>query len=187
MLITIDSNVGSIPQLIAEKLPTPGIRWCTMRDQCPNVSSNDGIFYNTPVGLMSDLSNYKLPNDALHFVYVDFSKNQFDLSRLLKNIRSLRNVVVISNGDAYSTGQYALTIGNCTEDDVAEVISGIIVVHLEFGFAVSEDAVTALLSDGVYVPSEDSATDQKIYNVYNILDSKRSTSGEISDCYECKI
>lgn len=187
MLVTIDSNIYNLAQLVAEKLPEPATRWCSKLNQClDNFGSTNKLVYNTPVSMSSDVTYYNLPDSAIHFVYLDFGRYQTDLKRILKNIRQLKNVIVLSNGGVYPTGQYVLNIGNCTDDDVAEVISGIIILHLELDQLIPEQAIISLLRGIDYIPSEEDTSDQKIYNVYNILESKRSSCGEISDCYECQ-
>lgn len=200
MLVTIDSNVLKLPQLIAEKLPESAVRWCTKLNQCDDVNTDiatllfnskaeDGrsmrIVYNTPISMATDVTYYNLSKPAIHFVYLDYNKNHTELKRILINISKLQNVIIISNGSIYATGQYVLYIGNCTDDDIADVISGIIVVHLKENRTIHEKELIALLCDKKYTPLPDEINEPKKIDIYTILDSKRSNYGEISDCFEC--
>lgn len=195
MFVTIDSNVLSLPELIAAKLPQSALRWCTNLNRCDEPVSNNHqqMFFNTPVSMSSDVTYYKMPKNAVHFVYLDYGTNTPTLKRILENIKHLDNVIVLSNGDVYSTGQYVLQIGNCTDDDIADVISGIIILHLKENRTVDEREIISLLCGQKQITTNDVGRDiasknenQKIYSIYRVLDSKRSNYGEIPNCYECK-
>lgn len=203
--VTIDSNVYNITKLIAKKLNNlpelsiPVTRWCTKLNRCSDVDNNSGswpnpssksketqIYYNTPVSMSDDITYYNMPENALHFVYVDFGTNTTDLKRILKNIKHLKNVVVLSNASVYPTGQYKLYPGNCTDDAIAETICTIIVMHTKESRPIHEKEIISLICQKTkYSPSEKEQCEAKKYDIYNIMDSKRSVCGEISDCYEC--
>lgn len=202
MFVTFDSNVFNIANRVATKLPTPGVRWCTHLDRCEDVSNDPNtswlkpsvnskklqFFYNTPISMATDVTVYNLPKNSMHFVYLDFGENSTALARILKNIKQLNNVIIISNGDVYSTGQYTLHVGNCSDENIAEVIGGIIIVHLAERRTVHQKELISLLcdSDSIYKPTIHEQNQQKEYSIYNIMDSKRSNYGEIPDCFECK-
>lgn len=201
MIVTIDSNIFSISELIAGKLHKPATRWCTQYNRCDDIANSspkdEKIFYNTPVSMSSDVTYYQFPTDTIHFVYVDFSYNIEILKHILSNIKHLSNVVVLSNGKSYATGQYVLYPGNCTDEDIAEVIGGIIVLHLKEKRAIPQRELIALLCGKSHSAMSRNDKDQsvgddktntkiKIYNIYDILDAKQSNFTEISDCHECK-
>lgn len=199
MIVTIDSNKYNLPPLIAEKLTTPVVRWCEKFNSCYDVDSKNlwpmpsssstklQMFFHTPVSMSSDVTDYNFPESSIHFVYLDYGTNTSALKRILKNIKSLKNVVIISNGDVYAgTAQYTIYKGNCSDDDISDVISGIIVVHLKENRTIHEKEVIAVLCGDTCELTNDEKMNQKKYDAYNILDSKRLNYGEIADCYECK-
>nr|DBA13076.1 TPA: gp81-like protein [Oryctes rhinoceros nudivirus] len=200
MYVTIDSNVANIPQLIASKIGQSSARWCSdlnvcdafteLRNNGGKIDSNQNamqVYFNTPISMSTDVDEYTMPPNTIHFVYLDYAINTYALRMILNNIKKLRNVIIITNGNSYSYGQYVLTVGNCTLDDIADVISGIIVVHIRENRTVDERELVALICGETCDSTTCRTTESKKYNIYNILDSKRVNYGEIPDCYECKI
>nr|WDA64845.1 hypothetical protein NNONMNKP_00030 [Oryctes rhinoceros nudivirus]WDA64980.2 hypothetical protein NFEMFJFI_00029 [Oryctes rhinoceros nudivirus]WDA65097.2 hypothetical protein GJFDDEIJ_00028 [Oryctes rhinoceros nudivirus] len=158
MYVTIDSNVANIPQLIASKIGQSSIRWCSdlnvcdafteLRNNGGKIDSNQNamqVYFNTPISMSTDVEEYTMPPNTIHFVYLDYAVNTYALRMILNNIKKLRNVIIITNGSSYSYGQYVLTVGNCTLDDIADVISGIIVVHIRENRTVDERELVALI------------------------------------------
>ncbi|ATY70243.1 GrBNV gp81-like protein [Tomelloso virus] len=187
MFITIDSNVLNLPPLIADKLTLPSKRWCTKFNRCHIIDpkSKYQVFYNTPVSMSTDPSYYEFPDDAVSFIYLDYSTNTATLKQILANIPKLNNVVVFSNADVYASGNYPLSIGNCNDQDISDVISGIMVIHLQKNRLVDEAELLAILTNSDYSDASDTQSDQKKYSVYNVLDAKRSNYGEIQNCHDC--
>lgn len=183
--MTIDSNVRQMAKMIADKLTIPAAEWCRKFGRCEHIPSTMDVFYNTPVSMSSDVTYFNIPSDSINFVYLDFSENNDSLHRIMANYAHLQNVVIIST-DAYKAKQYVLTVGNCSNDDAADVISGIIILHLQDNRPVSERKMISLLrGTDDYDQQDDSSCNQKHYNVYKVLAAKRSSNGEpiTNNCY----
>lgn len=192
MFVTIDSNVRSLPQSVAKMLGMPATKWCIELNQCFELESTSkyNIFYNTPISMSTDSSHYNIPVDAIHFVYLDFSVNPVTLKLILqnlKNIKNPKNSIIISNGDVCAIGLYVLKVGNCNDDNIAEVISAIIGVHLLKNRPIHEQEIISILCNKTNECKHMSDGGQKKYSIYNVLDSKHANFTEIVNCESANV
>lgn len=147
MIVTIDSNVHFMSELVASNLHLPANAWCTKQDTCMSpfldASKQKRVLYNTPVALAANTSilQYNMMNVAYSFIYLDFGQYPDELKRILDNLDILREsdpdfdkrIVVISNGDVFEYGQYALKISNATKQHVSEILAMIMRLHTKYG------------------------------------------------------
>lgn len=203
MIITIDSNIASIPSLVSSKLNKAATLWCTDVNSCKgrkrrrrqhhdNTDDDSVIYYNTPLSMSDDLSQHRLPENMISFIYLDHRQINAALNRILKNISDRRedDVVIISNADIYGMGTYRMHIGNCSDSAVAEVIAALILMFKVNGTLIHPDELKQLLcssSDTHDTYESIPATKMMSCNVYSILEYRHDKNFEIDDCKECKL
>lgn len=161
MLVTIDSNIPGLPQLVSQKMDAKVQMWCSKLNLCIEklnrdvLNNNDpSIYYDTPISMSDKVSFYNLqqyePN-MINFVYIDYSVEELNTARILKNVVGLRNVVVVTNSsrawaaDKRPVGHYTIECGNCQNPEIADVLSGIFILHLEYKRVVRQEELVALL------------------------------------------
>lgn len=190
MIITFDSNIAEIPDLVSSKLERPATLWCTGTNICER-KSKSSIYYNTPLSMSDDLSKHVLPTDMKSFIYLDYSQKNATMSRILNNIKMRNDIVIISNADVLAVGTYQMRIGNCSNSDIAQVIAALITMFKRTKTLIHPDELKQLLyfnnndHDTTYhsIP----ATENMSCDVCSMLEYKRNNNYEIDDCKECKL
>lgn len=159
MIVTVDSNVPFLPELVASNMRIPASAWCTKQDVCMSpfvdISKQKRVLYNTPIALSVDTSilQYNLMNVTYAFIYLDFGQYPGELKKILNNLDILRKngsdfykrIVVLSNGDVYEYGQYALSLNNATKQHVSEILAMIMRLHSRYGRTIQQNEILGAL------------------------------------------
>lgn len=154
-VITIDSNDIALPPLIAAQLCVPANAWCRS-NRCRKLCSRRRhkrtaatadeaeIYYDTPLAVYTDsryVNQLMQGRTYVHFAYLDFTQRNVSLERLLANLRSRDNVVLLVNEDPGGEHEkargepqlelpcspaYLLRTGNVSRPLLAEVIASIV-------------------------------------------------------------
>jgi hypothetical protein len=188
-LVTIDSNWGAIPGMIAYKMSPSPKAWCFQTDQCPQPTASPyNIYYNTPVSMSSDLTKYNLPADSLHFIYLDYNYINAQLRRLVRNYGSIKPII-ISNASVVATGKYHLLPGNCSVDFIATILANLISLHVRFQRLISAKVLQDYMISGkepVPVgPMEPATAVPVVINAYQLARAVYDTKG--GDCRDCSV
>lgn len=190
MLITIDSNISEIAQLVAFYLGVSNGLWCTNTNECQRKDFKS-ILYNTPISMADSLNDFNFPRDNIkNFVYIDYREINSTLKRIMKNISKLKSVVLFSNADIYSMGTYMLSVGNSTNEMIAEFIASVIKIFQVQNRLVHPDEVKKMIrcnNEKRCTIERIPPTDTMHCDLYSIFQYKRQNSHEIDDCRSCKI
>lgn len=190
MLITIDSNISEIAQLVASYLGISNGLWCTNINQCQRKDYKP-ILYNSPISMADSLDGFDFPlTDIKNFVYIDHRENNATLQRIMNNISNLKTVVILSNADIYSMGTYMITVGNSTNEMIAEFIASIVKIFQEQSRLVHPDEVKKMIRCN----NEKRCTIERIppsstmhCDLHSIFQYRRQNSHEIDDCRSCTL
>lgn len=190
MLITIDSNIAEIAQLIASYLGVSNALWCTNINECQRKDYKP-ILYNSPISMADSLAEFNFPKTNIkNFIYIDHREINDTLKRIMQNISGLKNVVIISNADVYSMGTYMLSVGNSTNEMIAEFIASVVKVYQMQGRLVHPDEVKKMIRCSMEkrctierIP----ATEKMHCDLYSIFQYRRENGREIDDCRACTL
>ena len=131
VIVTFDSNVSSIINLVNKRLNFKTKRWCSSGCKCDSIHSKDEknsdvIYYDTPIS-MCKVSEYSMPaNVKLHFIYIDFHTMNESLTRIMLNLKHLNDYILITKSENLNMGTYKLVPNNCSESLTAESVAVII-------------------------------------------------------------
>lgn len=190
MLITIDSNISEISQLVAFYLGISNGLWCTNLNECQR-KDYKSILYNSPISMADSLNDFDFPRDNIkNFVYIDYREINSTLTRIMRNISSLKTVVILSNADIYSMGTYMISVGNSTNEMIAEFIASVIKIYQVQSRLVHPDEVKKMIrcnNEKRCVIERIPTTDSMRCDLYSIFQYRRQNSHEIDDCRICNI
>lgn len=164
------------------------------------------VFYNTPISLSDDISSYHFENHptAMHFVYLDLTIDGGPAyQRIMQNVSTLQNPILIvrPNSNASispdlvrSQKKYIINAGNCASNSIADLLSGIIWMHMLVGRHVHQYEILTLLCDEQNIPrpSNDAkrfkhfdSNEPIEYDIYTVLDAKNPKPTKLNDCLDC--
>ena len=138
MIITIDSNVPSLPLQVTQLLPHHIVSepWCTDTCVCTSVkgasSDQDRVLYDTPIAMCPDtdimFTDPTAADNMVSFVYLDVGIKNRSYTRILNNLPRFKNAVVISaNADTNAVPKGAYTVvldkNNCGTDMVVKFMA----------------------------------------------------------------
>lgn len=136
MIITIDSNVASVPVQVAQLLPHHIVSapWCTDPCVCNSIDADqDRVLYDTPIAMCPDTDIMfadvgTAADNVVSFVYLDVGIKNRSYSRIMNNLPRLKTTVVISaNADtnAEPKGTYTVVLdkNNCGTDMVVKFMA----------------------------------------------------------------
>lgn len=191
MLITIDSNIPEIAQLIASYLGVSNGLWCTNVNQCQQRTNYKPILYNTPISMADSLDEFNFPKtDIKNFVYIDHRQLNTYLNRIMKNISNLQTVVLLSNADIYSMGTYLIGVGNSTNEMIAEFIASVIQVFQMQSRLVHPDEIKKMIrcnNEKRCIIDRIPITNSMYCDLYSIFQYRRQNSYELDDCRSCTL
>jgi hypothetical protein len=160
------------------------------------------VYFNTPIS-MADYDIFKsmnFPVSMIHFVYIDPNVpttriNELTIDRIMTNIRTLSNVVLITSNKMFNMKQtYKMNLGNCDADAIAEVLSGVMLLQMYTGRRVTQEEFIDMMDKCMDVTANQEYYKQiaeaepnkpLYYNVYDIFDMKREIQTDNSA--ECEI
>lgn len=136
MIITIDSNVPTVPVEIVRLLPRSIVSapWCTAECVCESVDgTSDRVLYDTPIAMCPDTDVMFVDPDAVDntfsFVYLDASVQNPSYGRITRNLPRFKQTVVVSannaDSDAAQRGAYTVVFekNNCGTDMVVKFMA----------------------------------------------------------------
>lgn len=135
MIITIDSNVASVPVEVVQLLPQRIVSapWCTDQCVCKSIDgSSDRVLYDTPIAMCPDtdvmFADPTAVDNMVSFVYLDVGIKNPSYRRITKNLPRFKQTVVISaNADTNAEPQGTYTVvldkNNCGTDMVIKFMA----------------------------------------------------------------
>lgn len=183
-LITIDSNISTIPKLVSKHLGLDkASEWCNSNGNCERKFSTN-IYYDTPIS-MGDTKKKPIPDESHNFVYLDYGEPNDSLGRISKNICRLKNVILISNADVVSVGYYNLHAKNCSDWLIADVISTIITTFIHDKRLLHPDDIERLVCNK---PSKNiPITSGMELDIRELMEARNKSRPSIHDCDECEV
>lgn len=135
MIITIDSNVASVPVEVVQLLPDRIVAapWCTEPCVCNSIDgSADRVLYNTPIAMCPDTDimfvDPAAVDNTVSFVYLDVGIKNPSYRRITKNLPRFKQTVVVSanadeNAEPKGTYNVVLDKNNCGTDMVVKFMA----------------------------------------------------------------
>lgn len=136
MIVTIDSNVASVPVEVVRLLPHRIVSapWCIDPCVCKSIDGgpSDRILYDTPIAMCPDTDimfvDPTAADNTVSFVYLDASIKNPSYRRIAKNLpRFKQTVVVMANADTDDKQQGTYTVvldkNNCGTDMVTKFMA----------------------------------------------------------------
>lgn len=191
-VITVDSNVATIPRAVARLLVEPTAEWCSAENRCSRPSSDSRrAFYDTPISMCSSLEacgGTNVPETYLNFVYLDYRARNASFKRILRNIEGRRNVVRIlaDEGADDAHGTYRLKTSRCTTRGIAEALATIINAFRSTGRLLHPDDISDIVC-GLRVAIPRRLTYNMIYDVCALMNRRNACQPILDDCaYGCE-
>nr|WOJ45327.1 GrBNV_gp81-like protein [Apis mellifera nudivirus] len=193
--ITIDSNIASIPRMVANLLIEPSMEWCSSENKCRNIDTTVRAYYDTPISMCTAgaCSEITIPDSFLNFVYMDFRLPNASLKRLRENLKSRQNVILIvaHEGAESERGMYHIRTTHCTLYSVAEAIATIINAFRSVGRLVHPDdigdIVCGLKSTLSPPPPPRQLGYNMMYDICALMRRRNNLQSIENDCDECKL
>lgn len=135
MIITIDSNVASVPVEVVRLLPHRVVSapWCTDPCVCKSIDgTSDRVLYDTPIAMCPDtdimFADPVHVDNTVSFVYLDVGVRNASYRRITKNLPRFKQTVVVSanadiNAEPKGTYTVALDKNNCGTDMVIKFMA----------------------------------------------------------------
>lgn len=211
MIITFDSNVSTVAETVSKLMNITVKQWCVSYNNCnfQNIqndilkssvdnSSNPShiLLYNTPLSMSENMSDFdNIPNDQrISFVYVDYKYYNSILKCINKNKKGRSNIIVISNGEAYATGDYVIHNKNTQTSNLCDFISLIMKSYecsnkiLPLNEIINNLYIASVNSDNIHdVEKMLIKNPNAKCSIANVLNNKRKLLPTIKDCEECSI
>lgn len=173
---------------ISDRLTKPGIEWCTARNVCKLNGKND-VYYNTPISMADDITKHSFPDNTISFIYLDYTKYSTEITRIRKNIKNRKNVVILTNGNVVTFGHYQIEVDNCDINVLAQYIALIIGYFRKHGRLVHPNDLKRCMlpkkSDDMETITP--TTDEMRCNLFDFMDHRRRMTPEDDDCTLCTI
>lgn len=160
------------------------------------------IYYDTPLAVYTDrrdVSRAMQGRTYVHFVYLDFTQRNVSLDRLLSNLRSRENVILLVNEDPAGEHErrgatslelpvapaYLLRTGNVSVQLVAEVVASIVNAFLLEERLLHADDVVDLVC-GKPVAQFRSVTSGMRVDIPRMIACRNARHSPLNDCVECR-
>lgn len=160
------------------------------------------IYYDTPLAVYTDrrdVSRAMQGRTYVHFVYLDFTQRNVSLERLLSNLRSRENVILLVNEDPAGEHErrgdpslelpvapaYLLRTGNVSVQLVAEVVASIVNAFLLEERLLHADDVVDLVC-GKPVAQFRSVTSGMRVDIPRMIACRNARHSPLNDCVECR-
>lgn len=200
--ITIDSNIASIPRMVANLLIEPSMEWCSSENTCRNIDTTVRAYYDTPICMcaVGACGEITVPESFLNFVYLDFRLPNASLKRLRENLKSRKHVILIvaatSADDRVENEEkerpmYRIRTTHCSLRGVAEAIATIINAFRSVGRLVHPDdigdIVCGVKSTLSSPPPPRQLTYNMMYDICALMRRRNNLQSVENDCAECKL